>query len=188
MSKTDATKGAATTTKGSSRLDRLLQLLDSGSTQSARAEAASQIGELAAQNPKSMLPNVLRRVRAYLRSKKWDTRVAAGKAMGEIARRVKSVSIRDACEMEDGVDFDTVLCKVSMETTLSSQEEEEEKKMGEAHEEGKSATTTSIEPVLDLKLENFDVQSVLEKGIVLLSSAGDEWSNAERGPGTKTER
>ena len=188
MSKTDATKGAAaTTTKGSSRLDRLLQLLDSGSTQSARAEAASQIGELAAQNPKSMLPNVLRRVRAYLRSKKWDTRVAAGKAMGEIARRVKSVSIRDACEMEDGVDFDTVLCKVSMETTLSSQEEEEKKK-GEAHEEGKSATTTSIEPVLDLKLENFDVQSVLEKGIVLLSSAGDEWSNAERGPGTKTER
>ena len=99
MSKTDATKGAATTTtKGSSRLDRLLQLLDSGSTQSARAEAASQIGELAAQNPKSMLPNVLRRVRAYLRSKKWDTRVAAGKAMGEIARRVKSISIRDACE------------------------------------------------------------------------------------------
>ena len=47
--------------------------------------------------------------------------------MGEIARRVKSVSIRDACEMEDGVDFDTVLCKVSMETTLSSQEEEEKK-------------------------------------------------------------
>ena len=41
---------------------------------------------------------------------------------------------------------------------------------------------------MDLKLENFDVQSVLEKGIVLLSSAGDEWSNAERGPGTKTER
>ena len=101
-------------------------------------------------------------------------------------RRVKSVSIRDACEMEDGVDFETVLCRVSKETTLSSQEEEEKK--GEAHEEGKSATTTSIEPVLDLKLENFDVQSVLEKGIVLLSSAGDEWSNAERGPGTKTER
>ena len=45
-----------------------------------------------------------------------------------------------------------------------------------------------VKQILDLKLENFDIESVLNKGIVLLSSTGDEWSNAERGPGTKTER
>jgi len=174
----DATRNGASSSnnKGTSRLDRLLKLLDSGSTSTARAEAANQIGELASQNAKTMLPNVLRRVRAYLRSKNWETRVAAGKAMGEIARRVKSVSVRDVCAME-GIDFGAVLFRVSGngDDGLVRSGDEEDKEQQQ-------------QQILDLKLENFDVQSVLEKGIVLLSSSGDEWSNAERGPGTKTER
>jgi len=103
--------------------------------------------------------------------------VAAGKAMGEIARRVKSVSVRDVCAME-GVDFGAVLLRVSGsgDDGLRSGDVDDEEQQQQQQQ------------ILDLKLENFDVQSVLEKGIVLLSSSGDEWSNAERGPGTKTER
>ena len=47
---------------GGSRLDRLLRLLETGSTPSARHEAARQIGELAAAHS-NQLPNLLRRVR-----------------------------------------------------------------------------------------------------------------------------
>ena len=70
---------------------------------------------------------------------------------------------------------------------------------GREHANAKGRTTSlldkevkeeedDVKQILDLKLENFDIESVLNKGIVLLSSTGDEWSNAERGPGTKTER
>ena len=90
----------------SSRLDRLLKLLESGSTSSARAQAAEQIGELVLQSCASsssntggevtkvhvnagMLPTVLRKVRECSRAKEWETRVAAGKAMGAIAKNLR---------------------------------------------------------------------------------------------------
>jgi len=47
---------------GGSRLDRLLRLLETGSSPAARHEAARQIGELASAHP-NQLPNLLRRVR-----------------------------------------------------------------------------------------------------------------------------
>ena len=46
---------------GGSRLDRLLRLLETGSTPAARNEAARQIGELASLHS-NQLPNLLRRV------------------------------------------------------------------------------------------------------------------------------
>ena len=49
-------------TAGGSRLDRLIQLLETGSTAAARNEAARQIGEIAAAHS-NQLPNLLRRVR-----------------------------------------------------------------------------------------------------------------------------
>ena len=123
----------------SSRLDRLLKLLESGSTSSSRAQAAEQIGELVLQSCTSsssntnggegskvhvhagMLPTVLRKVRECSRAKEWETRVAAGKAMGAIAKNLRRkessvypdeeqsnnvvpnalcASARDVCKME----------------------------------------------------------------------------------------
>mgnify|MGYP003755042039 CR=1 FL=1 len=107
----------ASNKKGSSsRLDRLLALLASGSTSSARAQAAEQIGELVLQSCKTsssrnhtagevtkinvhagMLPTVLRKVRECSRAKEWETRVAAGKAMEELQliaeRAIKTVHL-----------------------------------------------------------------------------------------------
>ena len=100
---TDANKKGGS----SSRLDRLLKLLESGSTSSSRAQAAEQIGELVLQSCTSssssntggevskvnvnagMLPTVLRKVRECSRAKEWETRVAAGKAMGAIAKNLR---------------------------------------------------------------------------------------------------
>ncbi|PAA91075.1 hypothetical protein BOX15_Mlig022785g1 [Macrostomum lignano] len=64
-----------------SRLDRLYHLLESGGQQQAvRKSAAVQIGELARSMPHEA-PQLLQRLAKLLRSRSWDTRVAAGQAV-----------------------------------------------------------------------------------------------------------
>ena len=53
---------------GGSRLDRLLRLIEAGSTPAARNEAARQIGEIASHHP-NQLPNLLRRVRSHVHAR-----------------------------------------------------------------------------------------------------------------------
>ncbi|KAI9316037.1 hypothetical protein BX666DRAFT_283572 [Dichotomocladium elegans] len=69
------------------RLDRLVLLLDTGSTASVRRTAAQQLGEIQKQHP-GELYNLLSRVVVHLRSKAWDTRWAAGLALEAIATNV----------------------------------------------------------------------------------------------------
>lgn len=69
------------------RLDRLLNLLETGSTPAIRQTAASQIGEIQKIHPYD-LQNLLRRVRIVLRNNNWDARVAAGQAIDAIASNV----------------------------------------------------------------------------------------------------
>ncbi|KAM2056088.1 hypothetical protein TB2_028253 [Malus domestica] len=76
----------------SSRLHRLLTLLDTGSTQATRFTAARQIGDIAKAHPQD-LSSLLKKVSQYLRSKNWDTRVAAAHAVGAIAENVKHTSL-----------------------------------------------------------------------------------------------
>ncbi|OVA11083.1 SNF2-related [Macleaya cordata] len=78
----------------SSRLHRLLTLLDTGSTQATRFAAARQIGDVAKSHPQD-LSSLLRKVSQYLRSKSWDTRVAAAHAIGAIAENVKHTSLTE---------------------------------------------------------------------------------------------
>ncbi|XP_075506033.1 TATA-binding protein-associated factor BTAF1-like isoform X1 [Primulina tabacum] len=78
----------------SSRLHRLLTLLDSGTTQATRFSAARQIGEIAKSHPQDLIA-LLNKVSQYLHSKKWDTRVAAARAVGAIAENVKHTSLTE---------------------------------------------------------------------------------------------
>ncbi|KAH0884940.1 hypothetical protein HID58_061036 [Brassica napus] len=75
-------------------LHRLLTLLDTGSTQTTRLTAARQIGDIAKSHPQD-LSSLLRKVLHYLRSKKWDTRVAAAHAIGAIVLNVKHISLSE---------------------------------------------------------------------------------------------
>ncbi|KAJ9607456.1 TATA-binding protein-associated factor mot1 [Cladophialophora chaetospira] len=68
---------------GTSRLDRLVTLLDKGSTQLIRNTAAQQLADVQKQNPDNLFA-LLGRVLPYLQSKSWDTRTAAAKAIGGI--------------------------------------------------------------------------------------------------------
>ncbi|ORY40453.1 hypothetical protein BCR33DRAFT_754270 [Rhizoclosmatium globosum] len=71
----------------STRLDRLVLLLDTGSTSIVRQTAAQQIGEVQRAYP-SELYGLLARVLVHLRSKSWETRTAAALAIGAIAVEV----------------------------------------------------------------------------------------------------
>ncbi|EGV62123.1 hypothetical protein CANTEDRAFT_125677 [Yamadazyma tenuis ATCC 10573] len=66
-----------------SRLDRLVILLETGSTQFIRSTAADQLSDLAKGHPEETL-NLLGRVYPFLKSPKWETRVAAARAFGNI--------------------------------------------------------------------------------------------------------
>ncbi|EPY53849.1 TATA-binding protein associated factor Mot1 [Schizosaccharomyces cryophilus OY26] len=69
------------------RLDRLVVLLDNGSTSVVREAAAKQIADIQKAHPVELY-NLLGRVVPYLKSKNWDTRVAAAKAIGGIVENV----------------------------------------------------------------------------------------------------
>ncbi|TPX34202.1 hypothetical protein SmJEL517_g03103 [Synchytrium microbalum] len=71
------------------RLERLISLLDVGSTPVVRATAAQQIGDIQRQHPEDLY-NLLARVLVHLRSSSWETRVAASQAIHAIARNVPS--------------------------------------------------------------------------------------------------
>ncbi|CAN7057418.1 unnamed protein product, partial [Brassica rapa subsp. trilocularis] len=68
--------------------------LHSGSTQTTRLTAARLIGDIAKSHPQD-LSSLLRKVLHYLRSKKWDTRVAASHAIGAIVLNVKHTSLSE---------------------------------------------------------------------------------------------
>lgn len=70
-----------------SRLDRMVLLLDTGATPTVRAAAAEQLGLVQKQHPQDLYP-LLSRVYIHLRSKSWETRIAAGLALKEIAGAV----------------------------------------------------------------------------------------------------
>eukprot|EP00041_Stephanoeca_diplocostata_P038978 m.1575863 g.1575863 ORF g.1575863 m.1575863 type:complete len:1877 (-) comp25308_c0_seq54:5766-11396(-) len=71
----------------SSRLDRLILLLEKGTTPATKKAAAEQIGQVVKLHPHE-LQRLLARIQGYLRAKSWDTRIAAGQAYDAIARQI----------------------------------------------------------------------------------------------------
>ncbi|KAK5071960.1 TATA-binding protein-associated factor mot1 [Lithohypha guttulata] len=133
-------------TSTSSRLDRLVTLLDKGSTQLIRNTAASQLADIQKQNPDSLF-SLLSRVLPYLQSKTWDTRTAAAKAIGGIVANAPTfdpngdeTDIKPDCKEENGV-----------------KKEESPQHDGRLH------------------LDTLDIGLVLRKGKVLSGSAGKEY-------------
>ena len=70
-----------------SRLDRLFVLLESGSSTVTRKAAAKQLGEVQKLHPHE-LHNLLGRIKSYLHSPTWDTRIAAGQAIQAVIENV----------------------------------------------------------------------------------------------------
>ncbi|PIA13088.1 hypothetical protein COEREDRAFT_17765 [Coemansia reversa NRRL 1564] len=136
------------------RLDRLVALLDTGATPVVRSTAARQIGGIQRQHPEELF-RLLARVYEYIGSKSWDTRVAATQAFEWIA---KEVSEWDPSE--------------TAAATLSASE---------------NGSSFDVKPVVDeddsdlLTFAQFNVDSVLRHGRILLGSSGGEYDDGLQG-------
>jgi TATA-binding protein-associated factor len=101
-----------------SRLDRLVLLLDTGSTNTVRSAAAKQLGQVQKQHPDELYP-LLTRVLVHLNrlfdnlySKSWETRIAAGQAIEAICSNVPiwdpAVGNADVEELNGLLSFDNL--------------------------------------------------------------------------------
>ncbi|ONK68755.1 uncharacterized protein A4U43_C05F15610 [Asparagus officinalis] len=142
----------------SSRLQRLLTLLDTGSTQATRFAAAQQIGDIAKSHPQD-LSSLWEKVSQYLRSKNWDTRVAAARAIGSIAANIKHTSLNELFEC---IETELVECGLSDVS------------------KGIRASCTNFHPnvTTGLSFRSFDINKVLDYGSPLLASGGQEYDVA----------
>ncbi|KAL6194990.1 hypothetical protein ACLB2K_030612 [Fragaria x ananassa] len=139
----------------SSRLHRLLTLLDTGSTQATRFTAARQIGDIAKSHPQD-LTSLLKKVSQYLRSRNWDTRVAAAHAIGAIAENVKHASVNElfAC-------IQSKMCDAGISAAA----------------EDMVALPMFDSNIAGTSFRSFDLSKVLEFG-ALLASRGQEYDVA----------
>ncbi|XP_077491281.1 histone acetyltransferase 1 isoform X2 [Amblyomma americanum] len=127
-----------------SRLDRLFCLLDTGSSPVTRRAAAVQLGEVQKLHPHE-LHNLLAKVRKYLHSSCWDTRIAASQAVEAIISHVPQWD-PPGLSKEEQVDGGCVA-------------------------PGASAKS----PYHWMRFEHFDIDQVLKHGGRLLASDGSEF-------------
>jgi TATA-binding protein-associated factor len=139
------------------RLDRLVVLLETGSTALVRNTAAQQLADIQKQHPHELY-NLLARVAPYLRNREWECRVAAGKAIGGIAENVPLWD-PNADEMHD----------VKKEIILDPIKEEDDIK-----DESTDDTKVNDDEDSDCRLffKTFDPLQVVRHGEKLLGSAG----------------
>ncbi|KAJ3671154.1 hypothetical protein LUZ60_008580 [Juncus effusus] len=156
--------------QNSSRLQRLLTLLDTGSTQATRLAAARQIGEIAKSHPQDLNP-LLKKVSHYLRSKSWDTRVAAAQAIGSIAENVKHTTLKELFELLQTEALNAGISDISKEF-------------------GSALPKFDSEIPSGLTFKSFQISKVLEFGSPLVASGGQEFdvANDNRSPAERLAR
>ncbi|KAJ5678976.1 hypothetical protein N7462_007220 [Penicillium macrosclerotiorum] len=132
-----------------SRLDRLVTLLDNGSTQLIRNTAAQQLADVQKQHPDELF-NLLGRILPYLRSKSWETRTASARAIGLI---VANADIYDP-NAEDGLQI----------KSASEDDDDVEIKSEIKSEEA------PVAPDAFLQLPTLDIASILKFGTRLLGT------------------
>ncbi|OZJ02562.1 hypothetical protein BZG36_04331 [Bifiguratus adelaidae] len=143
------------------RLDRLVLLLDTGSSAAVRQTAAQQIAEIHRQHPSEIF-NLLSRVVVHLRSKTWDTRIAAGQALEAIASNIPDWPVSDSEIKHSGEEAIN-----GVPATVEKREDED-----------MSASAPALEGAVmanKLSFDTFNIESVLANGRLLLGSAGKEY-------------
>lgn len=139
-----------------SRLDRLVTLLDSGSTALVRNTAATQLADILKAHPDELF-NLLNRVVPHLRSKTWETRVAATKAIAGI--------VDNAEKWNPNADEDYVKEEVKTESDVAIKSEDVQME---------KVDCLPIDET-QLNLDTLDLTSVLKFGKTLLGSSGKEY-------------
>ncbi|OAA78116.1 hypothetical protein LEL_04939 [Akanthomyces lecanii RCEF 1005] len=155
-----------------SRLDRLVTILETGSTRLIRDTAVNQLADWQKQHPDELF-NLLSRVVPYLHHKDWETRSTAAKAIGKI---VENAPLYDPNE-DDG---DNVAHNPKKEEPASTEN-------GHVKKEQDDDNTAGIANI-DLKsddlfsLDAINVDSILKYGRELLRGGGLEYNLAALDP------
>ncbi|PSN67987.1 hypothetical protein BS50DRAFT_354219 [Corynespora cassiicola Philippines] len=143
------------------RLDRLVTLLETGSTALIRNTAADQLADVQKQHPDELF-NLLTRVIPYLRSKSWETRVAAAKAVGGI--------VSNAEKFDPNAEDEPV--KDEVKSDANGHVKGEDSNGAVKKEENGDGDLSSGD---HLDLNTLDLPSILKYGKQLLGSAGKEY-------------
>lgn len=158
-----------------SRLDRLVLLLDTGSSAFVRNTAADQLADVQKAHPEDLL-NLLGRVFPYLKSKKWDTRIAAARAIGGIVSNtpkwnpnvIEDVTDNNEIADETKIKVEPGLDTIKTEPTEIKTESTEYSEMIKHEDDLESAL---------LSFSTLDLKSVLRYGGKLVGSAGKEYDD-----------
>ncbi|KAG6003671.1 hypothetical protein E4U54_000646 [Claviceps lovelessii] len=146
-----------------SRLDRLVTILETGSTRLIRDTAVNQLADWQKQHPDELF-NLLSRVVPYLRHKDWETRSTAAKAIGKI---VENAPLYDP----NGPDGSS-----------ERKKEEDIAENGSIKKENIDRDSFFEQDDDLLKLASLDVDSVLKYGRELLRGGGIEYNLAMLDP------
>lgn len=141
----------------------LPRLLETGSTALIRNTAADQLADVQKQHPDDLF-NLLTRVVPYLRSKNWETRVAAARAFGGI--------VTNADKFDPNAD-DEPAKEESVPDSNGRPKSEDANGSTLKKEDSSDHAETPTD--LHLELRTLDLGSILKFGKPLLGSAGKEY-------------
>ncbi|KAI1337755.1 SNF2 family domain-containing protein [Xylariaceae sp. FL0016] len=144
-----------------SRLDRLVTILETGSTKLIKDTAVNQLADWQKQQPEELF-NLLSRVVPYLRHKDWDTRATAAKAIGKI---IENAAFYDPNEDEG---------------PAAAGKEESEPKNGIVKKEEDLEPSLSIDE--NFEPEALDVSIILKYGRELLRTGTVDYGLASLEP------
>lgn len=152
-----------------SRLDRLVVLLETGSTPFIRNTAADQLSDLAKGHPDETI-NLLGRVYPFLKSNKWETRIAAARAFGGIVNHA---------ELWDPNSEDTIKRELDMENIEINIKQEDTDKIKLEQDEELQKINDNFSNLVDFSC--WDIVEILKSNKKLLASGGDEFEPANNG-------
>ena len=131
-----------------SRLDRLVTILETGSTKLIRDTAVNQLADWQKQHPDELF-NLLSRVVPYLRHKEWETRRTAANAIGKIVEQAPLFEPNADSELDP-----------KDETNIAKKEEISEN--GNVKKEEEEDTETALNSAEGFKLDTLVVQNVIK--------------------------
>lgn len=159
-----------------SRLDRLVTILETGSTPFVRNTAADQLSDLAKQHPHDIL-NLISRVYPFIFHKKWETRISAAKAFGGI---ISHISLWDPNNNDDNDNNsnDNENEKDNSndnEYNKIKKEEDLELDLDDETQLKKILDTDQYEKML-VSFADWNLKEVLDSGFTLLSTNDDHFN------------
>ncbi|OAA33193.1 hypothetical protein AAL_00658 [Moelleriella libera RCEF 2490] len=144
-----------------SRLDRLVTILETGSTKLIRETAANQLADWQKQHPEELF-NLLSRVVPYLRHKDWETRSTAAKAISKIVENAPGHDPNEGEEKEEDAQAESQKEDEAARNSIDIKKEESDREESHVEED-------------TLSFESLDVDAILKYGRELLRGGGIEY-------------